>query len=88
MNLRTKIVALSTLPLLLPVLIGINRSSAQNPKQTKRVGLTVLQSSEALTESDRSKRSVLAHVKDIAVSSDAVDVLTSDGTYSFKLRKP
>jgi hypothetical protein len=40
---------LITLPLLLLLtLIGINRSSAQNVKQTKRVKLTVLQSSETL----------------------------------------
>jgi WD40 repeat protein len=55
---------LITLPLLLLTLIGINRSSAQNAKQTKRVKLTVLQSFETLINSDASQRTVLALSKD------------------------
>jgi len=55
---------LITLPLMLLTLIGINRSSAQNAKQTKRVKLTVLQSFEALINSDASQRTVLAPSKD------------------------
>lgn len=55
---------LITLPLLLLTLIGINRSSAQNAKQTKRVKLTVLQSFETLINSDAGQRTVLAPSKD------------------------
>jgi len=55
---------LITLPLLLLTLIGINRSSAQNAKQTKRVKLTVLQSFETLISSDASQRTILAPSKD------------------------
>src|ERR1044072_8531990 len=55
---------LITLPLLLLTLLGINRSSAQNAKQTNRVKLTVVQSSESLINSDASQRTVLAPSKD------------------------
>ena len=65
MRLRlTVFLTLITLPLLLLTLIGINRSSAQNAKQTKRVKLTVLQSSETLINSDAGQRTVLAPSKD------------------------
>lgn len=55
---------LITLPLLLLTRIGIDRSSAQTVKQTKRVKLTVLQSFETLINSDASQRTVLAPSKD------------------------
>jgi hypothetical protein len=55
---------LITLPLLLLTLVGINRSSAQNAKQTKRVKLSVLQSFETLINSDASQRTALALSKD------------------------
>ena len=52
------------LPLLLLTLIGINRSSAQNAKQTKRVKLSVLQSFETLINSDAGQKTALALSKD------------------------
>jgi hypothetical protein len=55
---------LITLPLLLLTVIGINRSSAQNAKQTKMVKLSVLQSFETLINSDASQRTALALSKD------------------------
>lgn len=64
MKRRTKILTLSTLPLLLLALIGINRTGAQNARPTKRVKLTVLQSSETLTNYDTGPSIALALSKD------------------------
>jgi hypothetical protein len=87
MTLRTKILILSTLPLLLLAVIGINRGSAQNAKQTKRVPLSVLQSSEPVIRSDYSKKTLLAPSKD-GQSLYSLDAITGDLMIYEKNGKP
>jgi hypothetical protein len=87
MTLRAKILILSTLPLLLLALIGINRGSAQNAKQTKRVPLSVLQSSDPVIRSDYGKKTLLAPSKD-GESLYSLDAVTGDLIVYEKNGKP